>query len=223
MKLILGVLAIIFIYLWFGGSEGYVNFPLSYSKTEYTDWNRLDTKDPDEMSCGTGECSREKSKEVRNPHVDNYFGEFVVEPTYLKDTNYPMESEAYKEAIINKQTDEIRRLRTKMRRLAERIDDQNNQFYRRKLSNKNYKPKPFLAHTDHEVLNLYDDDFSTKTLSTIKFLAQTRSSKYYGDSIHFPTELCGHYCSTEDPNAKFHEQLDIVRPITPSNFAPRVK
>lgn len=223
MKLILGVLAIIFLYLWFELGEGYTNFPLSYTQTEYTDFNRLDTKDPGEMASGTGECSRKKSQEVRNPHVDNYFGEFVIEPTYLKESNYPMDSDSYKEAIINKQTDEIRRLRTKMRRLAERIDDQDNQFYRRKLSNKNYKPKPFLAHTDHEVLNLYDDDFSTKTLSTIKFLSQTRSSKYYGDSIHFPTELCGHYCSTEDPNAKFHEQLDIVRPITPSNFAPRVK
>tara|TARA_R100001163_G_scaffold65473_2_gene62759 strand:- start:6845 stop:7651 length:807 start_codon:yes stop_codon:yes gene_type:complete len=122
---------------------------------------------------------------------------------------------AYSQGVIERQAEQLKYLRKRVKRLAFQIDDAN-MFYRKKLSNKYYRPKPFLADPGvNNLLNLNDDDFSTKTLSTIKFLSQTRPSKYYGTEIHFPTELCGNFCTTSDTNAQLHEQVDTVRPIQP--------
>ena len=144
----------------------------------------------------------------------------VQEPSYLNEEDYPDQSISYAQSIIQRQAEQIKNLRKKVKKLAFKIDD-SNAYYRKKLSNKYYQPKPFLANYKTEnVLNLNDDDFSGKTLSTIKFLSQTRPSKYFGNEIHFPTELCGNFCSTSDINAEFHEQIDTVRPISPTNYIP---
>lgn len=147
----------------------------------------------------------------------------VQEPPYLKKETSEDGSESYAYSVVNKQAKEIRNLRKRLKKMAEKLDDTGNMFYRRKLSNKYYRPRPFLSHAFNNSMNLYDDDFSTKTLSTIKFLSQTRSSKFHGDEIHFPSELCGHHCTTSDPNAQLHEQVDLVRPVTPIGYINRNK
>jgi len=144
----------------------------------------------------------------------------VQEPSYLNHEDYPDQSMSYAQSIIDRQAQQIKNLRKRVKKMAFKIDD-SSAFYRKKLSNKYYRPKPFLANYKTEnAMNLTDDDFSGKTLSTIKFLSQTRPSKFFGNEIHFPTELCGSYCSTSDPNAEFHEQIDLVRPISPTNYIP---
>jgi hypothetical protein len=137
----------------------------------------------------------------------------------------PEDSVAYAQAIIERQGATIKNLQKKLKNIAlNEGAGPCNTMYRRKLSNKYYRPQPFLAHPGIDnLLNLNDDDFSNKTLSTIKFLSQTRPSKYFGSEVHFPTELCGNYCSTSDPNAQYHEQIDLVRPITPVGFIPPAK
>lgn len=134
----------------------------------------------------------------------------------------PEDSVAYAQAIIERQGATIKNLQKKLKHIA--LNEGNtpcSTMYRRKLSNKYYQPKPFLAHPGIDgLMNLNDDDFSNKTLSTIKFLSQTRPSKYYGSEIHFPTELCGNFCSTSDPNAQYHEQIDLVRPVQPIGYIP---
>jgi hypothetical protein len=143
----------------------------------------------------------------------------VINPNYLQNNSCNKktqtdESSIYAQNIIDRQAKQIRNMRESIVRMANEIDNQDNMFYRRKLNNKNYKPKPFLASTGQsDMLNLYDDDFSNKTLSTIKFLAQTRESKYFGDEVHFPSELCGNYCSTSDPNRAENAQIDGIRPF----------
>lgn len=145
-------------------------------------------------------------------------------PSYLENQDIP-ESEAYAYGVLEKQANEIRRLRRKLKRLALQVDDNSaRKFYRTKLSNKYYGPKPMLAKIPEiNGVNLHDDDFSTKTMSTIKFLSQTRPSKFYGDEIHFPTELCGSYCKTDDKNVALHEQIDLVRPIAPVGYIRKNK
>ena len=145
-----------------------------------------------------------------------------IDPSLYNERS-PEDSLAYAQGIIERQGETIKHLRKKIKNIAINQDSCNT-FYRKKLSNKYYRPKPFLADPGiSNVLNLDDDDFSTKTLSTIKFLSQTRPSKYYGTEIHFPTELCGNFCSTDDPNAQFHEQIETVRPVSPTNYIPNVK
>ena len=135
----------------------------------------------------------------------------VNNPNYLN--NQQTDSTGvYAQSVINRQAKQIKNLRSKIMSMANEID--NHGFYRKKLNNQNYKPKPFLSSTGQsDMLNLYDDDFSNKTLSTIKFLSQTRESKYFGDEIHFPTELCGNFCSTSDPNRGTNAQVDSIRPF----------
>jgi len=238
MKIALVVFIIIFIYLLFN-YEGYAEFkePVriqtssigiiaqpNVESQRMQAQNSIEIPSPKEshnLTCIGSDCDRGNNFLTTDFRKTNF--EAVSEPSYLRASGRPMDASVYREAVINKQTDVIKNLRAQMRKLAEQIDDQQSLYYRKKLSNKNYQPKPFLSHIEHEVLNLSDDDFSTKTLSTTKFLSETRASKYFGDDIHFPTELCGNFCKTQDPNAKFHEQLDIVRPITPTNFIPKVK
>lgn len=140
----------------------------------------------------------------------------IIEPSYLNRDAQLDESGIYAQEIIDRQSNQIRNLRNRVKGLVEKLDDTGNQFYRRKLSNKYYKPQPFLAYSgvNLSMMNLDDDDFSNKTLSTIKFLSQTRSSKYFGDEVHFPTELCGNFCSTSDPNRIYNSQVDSIRPIS---------
>lgn len=138
----------------------------------------------------------------------------IQEPSYLNPSS--TESDAYAQSIIERQASQIRDLRKQVNSLMDKVDD-GNKYYRKKLSNKYYRPKPFMSHAYQNMMNLNDEDFSNKTLSTIKFLSQTRSSKFFGDEIHFPTELCGNYCSTSDKNAALNEQIDLVRPISPTN------
>lgn len=138
----------------------------------------------------------------------------IIEPSYLNSKKQPDQNEIYAQGIIDRQANQIRNLRTRIKDLADQLEDQGNPFYRRKLSNKYYKPRPFLANNGlQNLMNLNDDDFSNKTLSTIKFLSQTRESKYYGNEVHFPTELCGNYCSTSDPNRIYNSQVEGIRPI----------
>jgi len=143
----------------------------------------------------------------------------IQTPSVLKENNIP-ESDSYAYGVVEKQAHEIRRLRRRLKQIALKVDDNSsNKFYRTKLSNKYYRPKPILNKLpDVAALNLHDDDFSNKTLSTIKFLSQTRPSKYFGNEIHFPTELCGNYCTTNDKNVQMHEQIDLVRPIAPTDY-----
>jgi len=133
----------------------------------------------------------------------------------------------YTHAVIDKQQNEINRLRTQIKKLAEIIDSgddttTNRYFYRRKLSNSLYKVAPTISAGD-DYLSLYDDDFSTKTLSNIKFLSQTRASKFYDTEVHFPTELCGNFCTTTDNNAVQNEQVDLVRPISQTSYLAQTK
>lgn len=138
----------------------------------------------------------------------------IKEPSYLNPAGQQNNNEIYAQQTIDRQAHQIKNLRSRVYDLANQLDDQGNMFYRRKLNNKNYKPKPFLAYGGNlSMMNLNDDDFSNKTLSTIKFLSQTRESKYYGNEVHFPTELCGDYCSTSDPNRIYNAQIDTIRPI----------
>lgn len=161
----------------------------------------------------------QKSSNVDNSVIEN--------PDYLKQP--PSEKDLYEAGVINDQMHEIRRLRGQVQKMAEMIDEGNPykipKFYERKLSNKYYKVMPYMAVgvNDGTSLNLYDDDFSTKTLSTIKFLSQTRKSRFFGDEVHFPTELCGNSCPTSDINVAYHEQFDSTRPIIPPGFIPRQK
>lgn len=162
---------------------------------------------------------RDGTNPIDPTRTPNYDAGVIVEPSYLNDrAARPSESIIFAQSVIDKQADQIRTLRKKVQQLAYRLDDEGtNKFYRTKLSNKYYRPKPFLSNGSgfDNVLNLGDDDFSTKTLSTIKFLSQTRPSKYFGEEIHFPSELCGNFCTTSDPNAQLNEQIDLIRPITP--------
>lgn len=160
--------------------------------------------------------------------ITESFDNCVIEnPQYLKQS--PSQSDLYDASVMNDQMHEIRRLRGQVQKLAEIIDEGNEfklrKYYSRKLSNKYYKVMPYMAVgvNNGTSLNLYDDDFSNKTLSTIKFLSQTRKSNFFGNEVHFPTELCGNFCSTSDPNAAYHEQIDLVRPIVPPNIIPREK
>lgn len=148
----------------------------------------------------------------------------VQEPSHLYRPSSPspeQNSLSYAQELIDRQQRQIKSLRHRVQQLA--LDKNDSQFYRKRLSNKYYRPKPFMAHSYDNVMNLHDEDFSNKTLSTIKFLSQTRSSKYFGDEIHFPTELCGSYCSTSDRNSQLHENIDRIRPVTPANSIPAVK
>lgn len=161
-----------------------------------------------------------KKEDFENPPYLCNQCDVSQEPEYLKSKENIPESEAYAYGALEKQANEIRRLRRKIKRLAMQVDDNPaRKFYRTKLSNKYYQPKPMLAVIpDLNAVNLNDDDFSTKTMSTIKFLSQTRPSKFYGDEIHFPNELCGSYCETNDKNVQLHEQIDLVRPIAPLGY-----
>lgn len=203
--LIILIAAVIFIYFWYSQEVKSLN-PL----TE----NFITAAKPE---CYPGERAAGADKICRT--CAN-----VQEPSYLNEEDYPDQSMSYAQSIIGRQAEQIKNLRKKVKKLAFKLDDSSDAYYRKKLSNKYYRPKPFLAkYKTENVLNLNDDDFSGKTLSTIKFLSQTRPSRYFGNEIHFPTELCGSYCSTSDPNAEFHEQIDLVRPISPTDYIPRVK
>jgi hypothetical protein len=150
----------------------------------------------------------------------------IINPTYLKERQDPV----YTQEVIGRKDAEIMKLRNQVRKLAEVIDggeeDENlmtKKFYRRKLNNANYGVAPFLSTLPDDYLNLYDDDFSNKTLSTVKFLSQTRQSKFYGKEVHYPTELCDNFCETEDKNAGLNEQVDLVRPVKETSYIPKVK
>lgn len=145
----------------------------------------------------SGDSNPEFSQQENGPDI-------IRNPAYLDDT--------YAKKVIDKQSHQIKRLRKKLRKMTDKLDDVAGGA-RRKLSNKYYRPKPFLAQTPNASMNLNDGDFSAKTLSTTKFLSQTRSSKFYGDEIHLPSELCANYCVKNDKNAQLHPQIDSVRPI----------
>lgn len=144
----------------------------------------------------------------------------IINPTYLKND---INNLSYSESIIEKQRNENRELRSKIKQLAEKIDDMdgnniwNDVYYRRKLSNKYYTVSPHMSGMNDDYLNLAEDDFSGKTLSTIKFLSQTRSSKFFDNNIEFPSELCGNFCATDDKNAKYNENIDMIRPTIKLN------
>lgn len=165
--------------------------------------------------------------DVMNPQFSQFSADeegIVQKQSHLDGTIPPQpESESYAYNVIEKQAKKIRSLRNDLKKMAMKLDDMGGGTYRRRLSNKNYKVRPFMSHAYENSLNLNDDDFSTKTLSTIKFLSHTRGSKFFGDEIHFPTELCGHYCTTSDPNAQFHEQLDLIRPVKPTDYINKNK
>lgn len=157
-----------------------------------------------------------KKKHVMKGGGDVVDTSVIINPDYLNSGD----GLTYEQNVINKQREENRYLREKIHSLVDRLDDvlsygnsYNDVFYRRKLNNENYMVNPHISSTDQNYLNLEDDDFSGKTLSTIKFLSQTRNSKYFDNDIHFPSELCGNFCSTSDPNALFHENIDLVRPL----------
>jgi hypothetical protein len=85
-----------------------------------------------------------------------------------------------------------------------------NLAYRKRLSNKYYPVKPALAYTDHAVLNLRDEDFSTKTFSEAKFLAPTKKSSYYGKDTHYGSYLCDDMYPYNDPNVLDNQQLEFT-------------
>ncbi len=149
--------------------------------------------------------------------------QMIIRPPYLAERTDPI----YTQEVIQRKDFEINKLRSQVQKLAEIVDGNEDEmlprtFYRRKLSNKYYPVAPALTGQDN-FLNLNDDDFSNKTLSTIKFLSQTRQSKYFGSEVHYPTELCDNFCETEDHNAALNEQVDLVRPVQAASIIPIVK
>lgn len=153
--------------------------------------------------------------------------DFIIIPNYLQENNKNniknnennenKDNIEYTDKVINKQEKEIRKLRNRVVNLIDKLEngtERNEIFYRRKLSNANYSVAPLMNQiSNDEFLNLFDDDFSNKTLSTIQFLSQTRPSKFYGSEVQFTSELCDNYCETQDKNAIFNPQVDLVRPI----------
>lgn len=128
------------------------------------------------------------------------------------------------QVVIERQAKQIRKLKKKIKKMAGKVEDSTRTTYRKKLSNKYYRPKPFIAHIENQnLLNLHEDDFTGKTLSTTKFLAHTKKSNYFEKDVHFPNELCGNMCPTSDHNAINSPQIDLVRPIVPTNYQPVVK
>lgn len=135
----------------------------------------------------------------------------IINPEYLNNKNHSYD---YALNTIKRQKNENSYLRNRIKELVSKIEDcggTTRQFYRRKLSNNYYPVMPHISSFDQNYLNLYDDDFSTKTFSNVAFLSQTRSSKFFDDKVHFPNELCGNFCSTEDPNFLQNEQIDGIR------------
>jgi len=96
--------------------------------------------------------------------------------------------------------------------LLKQADDPNNYHlaYRKRLSNKYYPVKPALAHTDHAVLNLRDEDFSTKTFSESKFLAPTKKSSYYGKDTHYGSYLCDDMYPYNDSKLLENQQFEFT-------------
>jgi hypothetical protein len=127
----------------------------------------------------------------------------------------------YSDKVIDEQNNEIQRLRKQLFKLADIVtegpEEETPKFYRKKLSNTYYKVAPYVSGSN-DYLTLEDDDFSTKTLSTIKFLSQTQPSKFWGNEVNFPDELCDNFCETDDKNAKYNEQIDLVRPINQTGY-----
>jgi len=97
-------------------------------------------------------------------------------------------------------------------KLLKQSDEPNNYHlaYRKRLSNKYYPVKPALAHTDHNVLTLRDDDFSTKTFSESKFLAPTKNSSYYGQDVHYGSYLCDDMYPYNDPKVVNNYQTELA-------------
>lgn len=168
-----------------------------------------------------------------NNNINNKIEKFedapknIINPTYLNSNKTkvdPSKDLKYTSEVIEKQSEEIKKLRKKVVSLTEKIEEglePTEIVYRRKLSNKNYPIVPVLNEVD-KYLNLYDDDFSNKTLSTVQFLSQTKPSKFYGSDVHFTSELCDNYCETQDKNVISNPNIETPRPLA-QNDATKLK
>lgn len=148
----------------------------------------------------------------------------IINPTYLDQTARAINPNdlQYTSEVIDKQSEEIKKLRKKVIKLTETIEEgiqPTEIFYRKKLSNQYYPVVPIMNEISNDnYLNIYDDDFSNKTLSTTQFLSQTRPSKFYGSDVHFTSDLCDNYCETQDKNALLNPEIDLVRPLDQNNI-----